>query len=67
MQWDHQKFQDPPSEKKLKEKDSEMKYDQVPYEEFENAIKKYGYLGRVAQKHFDEVKLTKKCLKQDDL
>ena len=39
----------------------------LQYEDFENQIKRYGYIGTVTQKHMDEVKLTKRFLKNNEL
>lgn len=37
------------------------------YEDFENQIKKYGYIGKVTQQHMDEVRLSRKFLKNNEL
>lgn len=39
----------------------------LQYEDFENQIKRYGYIGTVTQQHMDEVKLTKRFLKNNEL
>mmetsp|Transcript_9433 Transcript_9433/g.14463 ORF Transcript_9433/g.14463 Transcript_9433/m.14463 type:complete len:91 (-) Transcript_9433:573-845(-) len=58
---------DPGCERKLKDKDYEMNLQDVYFENFENAIKKYGYRGQVTEKHFQAVSLDRKYLRTSDL
>lgn len=55
------------AESKLQSKELSMSFCSLQYEDFENQIKRYGYIGTVTQQHMDEVKLTKRFLKNNEL
>ena len=54
-------------ENKLHQKEREIPLKELEYDDFENNIKKYGYIGTVTVQHMDEVKLTKRFLKNNEL
>jgi hypothetical protein len=56
-------LKDPVCERKLKNLDYEMNFQDINFENFQNSLKKYGYSGQVNEKQFKEVQLDKKYLK----